>query len=123
MAKDGTTITYQYGYDGLRTSKTVNGEEYRYWYQDGQLVYEKRGDSKQFYYSYDGYGHLSCIRYYYNGTGYVYYVQTNTRGDVEALYLGDGSCEYDTSMTAGAIRCLCRTETGRRLLVRMILAT
>ena len=91
LTKDGTTITYQYGSDGLRTSKTVNGEEYRYWYQDGQLVYEERGDSKQFYYSYDGYGHLSCIRYYHNGTGYVYYVQTNSRGDVEALYLGDGS--------------------------------
>ena len=54
-------------------------------------MYEERGDSKQFYYSYDGYGHLSCIRYYHNGTGYVYYVQTNSRGDVEALYLGDGS--------------------------------
>jgi len=91
LTQDGTTITYQYGSDGLRTSKTVNGEEYRYWYQDGQLVYEERGDSKQFYYSYDGYGHLSCIRYYHNGTGYVYYVQTNSRGDVEALYLGDGS--------------------------------
>ena len=91
LTKDGTTIIYQYGSDGLRTSKTVNGEEHRYWYQDGQLVYEERGDSKQFYYSYDGYGHLSCIRYYHNGTGYVYYVQTNSRGDVEALYLGDGS--------------------------------
>ena len=91
LTKDGTTITYQYGSDGLRTSKTVNGEEHRYWYQDGQLVYEERGNSKQFFYSYDGYGHLSCIRYYHNGNGYAYYVQTNSRGDVEALYLGDGS--------------------------------
>ncbi len=51
--------------EGLCTSKTVNGAEHRYWYQDGQLVYEERGDSKQFYYSYDGVGHLSCIGYYH----------------------------------------------------------
>ena len=31
LTKDGTTITYQYGSDGLRTSKTVHGEEPRYW--------------------------------------------------------------------------------------------
>ena len=91
LTKDGTTITYKYGSDGLRTSKTINGEEHRYWYQDGLLVYEERGDSKQFYYSYDGYGHLLCIRYFNNGEQTTGYVLTNSRGDVEALYAGDGS--------------------------------
>ena len=90
LTKDGTTITYTYDADGLRASKTVNGQEHRYWYQDGRLIYEERDDGRQFCYSYDGYGNLSCIRYYYNGESYAYYVQTNSRGDVEALYGGDG---------------------------------
>lgn len=74
----------------MRASKTVNRQKHRYWYQDGRLIYEERDDGRQFCYSYDGYGNLSCIRYYYNGESYAYYVQTNSRGDVEALYGGDG---------------------------------
>ena len=108
LAKDGTTITYKYGSDGLRTRKQSTAKSTNNWYQDGQLMYEEWEDSKQFY-SYDGYGHLSCIRYYHNDTGYVYYVQTNSRGDLEALYLGDGSLRV---ITAGAIPSPYRTEKG-----------
>ena len=90
LTKDDTTIVYKYDSDGLRTSKTINGQEHRYWYQDGRLIYEERDDGRQFYYSYDGYGNLVCIRYYYNGKSYAYYVQTNARGDIEAMYGGDG---------------------------------
>ena len=90
LTKDDTTIVYKYDSDGLRTSKTINGQEHRYWYQDGRLIYEERDDGRQFYYSYDGYGNLVYIRYYYNGKSYAYYVQTNARGDIEAMYGGDG---------------------------------
>ena len=91
LTKDGTTITYQYGSDGLRTSKTVNGKKYQYWYENGRLVYEKRGENEELYYCYDGYGYLSCIRYYSDDAKYTAYVLTNSRGDVEALYAGDGT--------------------------------
>ena len=31
------SVSYRYGADGLRTGKTVNGEEVKYWYEDGRL--------------------------------------------------------------------------------------
>lgn len=65
-------------------------EEMEYWYEDGRLLYEKRGTDKEFYYSYDGYGNLSCIRYFLNGAQYTYYFLTNARGDVELIYGGSG---------------------------------
>ena len=68
----------------------MNGEEVEYWYEDGRLLYEKRGTDKEFYYSYDGYGNLSCIRYFLNGAQYTYYFLTNARGDVELIYGGSG---------------------------------
>ncbi|MDD7483409.1 MAG: RHS repeat-associated core domain-containing protein, partial [Clostridia bacterium] len=68
----------------------MNGEEVEYWYEDGRLLYEKRGTDKEFYYSYDGYGNLSCIRYFLNGAQYTYYFLTNAKGDVELIYGGSG---------------------------------
>lgn len=68
----------------------MNGEEVEYWYEDGRLLYEKRGTDKEFYYSYDGYGNLSCIRYFLSGAQYTYYFLTNARGDVELIYGGSG---------------------------------
>ena len=81
LTDEELSVSYRYGADGLRTGKTVNGEEVEYWYEDGRLLYEKRGTDKEFYYSYDGYGNLSCIRYFLNGAQYTYYFLTNARGD------------------------------------------
>ena len=49
-------------------------------------------NGKEFYYSYDRFGNLTCIRYYLNGVAEDnLYVVCNSRGDVEALYGGSGT--------------------------------
>ncbi len=91
LSKSGLNVTYKYDSDGIRTSKTVNGVKYTYYYEGSQLRFEQRGNEK-LYYSYNGYGHLSGITYV-NSAGTVnnYYVMTNTRGDVEQIYNADGT--------------------------------
>ena len=90
--KSGQTIKYTYDADGLRASKTVGGTKQTFQYLGGKLMYENRGDGKEFYYSYDGFGNLACIRYYLNGVAEDnLYVVCNSRGDVEALYGGSGT--------------------------------
>lgn len=63
----GLNASYTYDADGIRTTKTVNGEDSEYYYGDGLLYFEKRGNSL-FYYTYDTYGNLAGINYYPNGT-------------------------------------------------------
>ena len=96
FTKDGTTISYTYGTDGIRTKKTVGSEVHEYYYSSGQLAYEKRG-TKEFYYIYDFEGNLSRINYYDgNGNQAYYYPVTNIRGDVQAIYdaAGELAAEY-----------------------------
>ena len=97
---EGLNVFYTYDSDGLRTSKTVNGVKHEYLYDGDKVVYEKRGDD-QFFYYYDSYGHFSAIRHIRasDKTDYIYYANTNSRGDVVGLYTGPGvqivSYEYD----------------------------
>ncbi|MBQ3133559.1 MAG: DNRLRE domain-containing protein [Clostridia bacterium] len=101
-SKGNTAVAYTYDDNGMRTSKTVNGVKSEYLYIDGQLHGEIR-DGRHIHYSYDSYGNLSAIKYYYNAdddTRYVgYYVATNARGDVVGIYNPEGamvvSYEYD----------------------------
>ena len=53
---DDLSISYKYDSDGLRTEKTVNGVKHSYYYVDGQLRYERNGDSYEIYYCYDADG-------------------------------------------------------------------
>ncbi|MBP3936392.1 MAG: RHS repeat protein [Clostridia bacterium] len=98
--KGNTSISYTYDVDGLRTGKTVNGAKSEYLYLNGLLSEEIR-DGHRIHYSYDSYGHLAAIQYYFedNQTFALYYVTTNAQGDVLGLYDGDGdliaSYEYD----------------------------
>ena len=84
----------------LRTGKTVNGAKSEYLYLNGLLSEEIR-DGHRIHYSYDSYGHLAAIQYYFedNQTFALYYVTTNAQGDVLGLYTGAGvqvaSYEYD----------------------------
>ena len=93
-------VYYTYDSDGLRTSKTVNGVKHEYLYDGDKVLYEKRGED-QFFYYYDSYGHFSAIRHICaaDNTDYIYYANTNSRGDVIGLYNGPGtqivSYEYD----------------------------
>ena len=94
------SVSYQYGIDGLRSRKTVNGVEHKYQYHGDQLIYEEYG-GKKFYFFYDPEGRPTRIRYQLSSGGTfqdVYYV-TNWRGDVTALYDTTGtriaSYDYD----------------------------
>ena len=62
--KGKTTIKYTYDADGLRASKTAGKTNQTFQYLGGKLMYENRGDGKEFYCSYDANGNLACIRYY-----------------------------------------------------------
>ena len=88
-------ISYTYNADGLRATKNYNGVTSKYFYVNGQLHYEERSDGTQLHFYYDSYGYLSCIKY----NGGNYFVATNKRGDVVALYYPGGKImgryEYD----------------------------
>ena len=90
----GTNIGYKYDSDGMRVSKTVNGVKSEYYYVGGKLYYEKRG-SKELFYNYGNDGNLLRIRLSENGSDLYYYAACNMRGDVVALYKGDGGIKAE----------------------------
>ena len=100
LQKGSTGVSYTYDSDGIRATKTVNGEKYTYQYLDGKLIHETRGE-KSFNYYYDANGYLTAIKYRLTPTGdkYSYYVTHNWRGDVIGIYSGSGvltaKYEYD----------------------------
>ena len=91
-----TTASFTYDADGLRGTKTVNGTDTIYQYIGDKLYYEKRGKKQEFYYFYDSYGKLSSIYYHYDSdddeydSSAVYFVTTNSQGDVIGLYNNKG---------------------------------
>ncbi len=92
--KDGTSISYEYDSNGLRTSKTVNGVRQEYYYdENGQLLYEIKQGVYELYYKYDADGNLfSITRYRYSdGARHVFYAITNSRGDVIELRENSGA--------------------------------
>ncbi len=95
LSGNGTTASYKYDADGLRSYKKVNGVETTYQYVGDKLMYEKRG-ATEFYYYYNSFGNLAGIKYVQNGTEYMVYAICNMRGDVEDLYWGSGNlaCHY-----------------------------
>lgn len=95
LSGNGTTASYKYDADGLRSYKKVNGVETTYQYVGDKLMYEKRGTT-EFYYYYNSFGNLAGIKYIQNGTEYMVYAVCNMRGDVEDLYWGSGNlaCHY-----------------------------
>ena len=61
-------ISYNYDVDGMRTSKTINGIETKYYLENDNIIYEKKGD-KIIYYLYDLTG---IIGFEYNNKKYYY---------------------------------------------------
>ena len=83
VTKDGKTFAYNYGADGVRTQKTVDGVTTEYYTVGGILLAEKTGDRVlTFYYDEKG----SPVSVELNGTRYYY--RQNLRGDVIGLYSG-----------------------------------
>lgn len=92
-SKGSTSITYKYDSDGLRTQKVVNGVRYDYYYVDGQLRYEKKGDEYEIIYRYNNDGTLASVtrNRFSDGKTDILYAVTNTRGDVIELRSGSGA--------------------------------
>ena len=85
-ASDGTTdISYTYDADGLRTSKTVDGVVYNYYYSGDKLVRLSYGDVVMDFF-YDAEGRPYAMKY--NNTK-LYYV-LNAQGDVVKLVTAGG---------------------------------
>lgn len=63
LSGNGTTASYTYDVDGLRTSKTVNGVKHEYYYVGSRLQYEKYGTTE----SYKGKA-VQQARYYLRST-------------------------------------------------------
>ena len=89
--KGSTSLSYNYGADGLRTQKTVGDTVYNYYYSDGLLIRQTWGSNyMDFLYMdflYDESG--SAYSFIYNGTQY-YYVK-NLQGDVMRIVDATGA--------------------------------
>ena len=87
---NGTSVTYKYNADGLRTYKKVGSTVHEYEYAGDKLIYEKRGDIK-FQYRYDPYGNIASIRRVMpDGLEFTLFTITNARGDVVELRMSNG---------------------------------
>ena len=77
-ATNGTnTLSFAYNADGLRTSKTVNGVTYQYYYADGKLIRQTDGTTTlDFFYDANGFPYIMKM-----GNNIYYYI-TNAQGDV-----------------------------------------
>ena len=83
-------ITYTYNEDGIRTSKTVDGETTNY-YLYGTQLFEQANDDYALHFFYDRNGELAGFIYYYLSTGvddpiqYQYYYVKNVQGDITGI--------------------------------------
>lgn len=128
-SKGNTSITYKYDSDGLRTQKVVNGIQYDYYYVDGQLRYEKKGDEYEIIYRYNNDGTLASVtrNRFSDGKTDILYAVTNTRGDVIELRSGSGAVNtvytYDSwgkliSVTNASGTALASTNLGVQSSIR-----
>ena len=94
LTQNGSTNTYLYNADGIRTQKTVNGTTTEYFLNGSAILAEKTGNNI-IWYIYDSDG--TILGFAYNGTAY-YYVK-NMQDDVLAIVDASnnvvGSYTYD----------------------------
>ncbi len=92
ISKSGTTASYKYNSDGIRTEKTVNGVTTVYNVVGGKVTWEKTGSNTPMYYLYDASGKLWAVQY--NSNTYLYV--RNAQGDITKLInnAGDVVVEY-----------------------------
>ena len=85
LTQNGSTNTYLYNADGIRTQKTVNGTATEYFLNGSTILAEKTGDTV-IWFIYDDSDVLGLI---HNGTAY-YYLK-NQQGDVLKIVDGSGN--------------------------------
>lgn len=88
--KQGVEVEYAYDAQGNRTRKTVNGVTSTYGVEDGNLVYEKTGDSVSWYY-YGADGLPAAIE----TEGQMYLYEKDEDGNIIALYNTEGETETE----------------------------
>ena len=81
ISGSGLTAAYEYGYNGLRTKKTVNSVETEYTYA-GDLLMSQKDGTNTLYWTYDAAGRMVGVNY----NGINYYYMRNLQGDVIAIY-------------------------------------
>ena len=86
LTEFGTTWTYTYGADGLRTGRTDGATTYSYVYNGSQLVQMTVGNDV-LRFAYDAAGTPLSVNY--NGT--TYYYTTNLQGDVTGVVTETGA--------------------------------
>lgn len=87
-------VSYTYNLNGIRTSKTINGEKTTY-YLSNNLILREKSNSKDIEYHYLN---KSLIGFTYNGVNYIY--EKNIFGDIINIYKQDNltlvaSYKYD----------------------------
>lgn len=91
MTSGDTAVTYTYGADGLRLSKTVDGVTHHYVYSGGKLVEETFGNIEmQFIYDAQGYPMMVCLTRGSEQPLYYHYV-VNLQGDVIRILKPNGA--------------------------------
>ncbi len=88
ISKSGTTASYKYNSDGIRTEKTVNGVTTVYNVVGGQVTWEKTGSNNPIYYLYDASGVLWGLKYTDNS---MYFYVRNAQGDITKIVNKDGN--------------------------------
>ena len=88
ISKSGTTASYKYNSDGIRTEKTVNGVTTVYNVVGGQVTWEKTGSNNPIYYLYDASGELWGLKYTDNS---MYFYVRNAQGDITKIVNKDGT--------------------------------
>ncbi len=100
-SKTGTSVSYEYDVNALRTKKTVGGVTHNYVYAGGQLLresYTENGNSYvlDFVYDQNGRPFMLCLTQNGGSVAYYYYI-LNLQGDVIYLadYAGTAVATYD----------------------------
>ena len=95
MSKPGTSISFKYDDDGIRTSKIVNGVTTSYTTIDGRITSQKTGvDLIYFYYDCDN----NLLGFNNNGVDYVYV--KNLQGDIIGIVNQSGVLVVEYSYDA-----------------------
>ena len=100
VTEDDESFHYSYNYDGIRTSKNVNGVYHEYLLNGSQIIGETWEEAESFQgnlllYLYDAEGSPIGMRYrcasYAEGVFDTYWFEKNLQGDIVAVYSASGT--------------------------------